>query len=151
MYGTLDGWRSYALERGDSAPTDAPDAEATAALVRGSDYVRLRYVANFLVEPGYTPTGHALSLVEEGAYISAKYELSTPGFFQKTFTPAEQKVLTGAGGIEWTPVGPNAPGGGTKRGVTYSAYPVVTSLEALFEPYVLDRNSPDPGLWAVGK
>lgn len=146
MYGTLPGWRAYALERGDSAPTNAADADATAALVRASDYVRVRYIANLL--DGFTaatvPTGHTLPLGEEGAYIAASFELATPGFFSKTFTPAEQKLLTGAGSIKWTAVG------GKKAQGVYSASPTSTLLDALFEPFVFDRDKTGAGLWSIG-
>lgn len=67
-FGRLPG-----LCRGDNAPTAANDGTATAALVRGSDMARLRYVANLL--PGYgidfTPTGFDMPMVEEAAYIAA--------------------------------------------------------------------------------
>lgn len=143
-YGTIAGWRAYALTRGDSAPTDASDGDATAALTRASDYVRLRYIANLL--PGYTaasqPAGHDLPLGEEGAYIAASFELATPGFFSKTFTAAEQKVLTGAGSIKWTVVG--------EASGTYAASPSSTLLDALFVPYVMDRDRAQFSLRSVG-
>jgi hypothetical protein len=144
MYGTLAGWRSYAAARGNEAPTDATDALATAALVRGSDHVRLRYVANLLPSYGvdFTPAGHDLPLTEEAAYIAASLELATPGFFAKTFTAAEQKVLTGVDSIKWTVTG-DASG-------TYAAMPVSTSIAALFEPYVIDRDASEISLMSVG-
>lgn len=136
MQGSLAGWRAWALARGDSAPTEAADAAALAALVRGSDHVRRRYIANLL--PGFTadttPDGHDLPLGEEGAYIAASLELATPNLFSRTYTPAEQKVLTGVGSIRWTPVG-----GADK---TYAASPSSTALENLFEPFIQDRDRP---------
>ena len=136
MFGTIEDWRSYATARGDSAPTDASDALATAALVRGSDMIRLRYLPN-LIAGGYaadfTPDGSDLPLTEESAYIAASLELATPGFFSKTWTASEQKVLTGVDSIKWTVVG-DAKG-------TYAAMPVSTLIDALFEPYVIDRNA----------
>jgi hypothetical protein len=144
MYGTLAGWRAYAAARGDSAPTDAQDAVATAALVRGSDMIRVRYVANLL--PGYdatfTPPGSDLPLVEEAAYIAASIELTKPGFFAKTYTAAEQKVLTEVKGIKWTVTG--------EASGTYAAMPVSTLIEALFEPYITDRDAAGFMLQAVG-
>lgn len=98
-YGTLVGWRAYALERGNSAPTDATDALANAALVRATDYIKYNYVAYFMA--GYDET---LPVVELATYEAAGYELTTPGFFSITFTPAQQKVLTEIDGIKWTPV-----------------------------------------------
>ena len=145
MYGTLAGWRAYATARGDSAPADATDALATAALVRGSDHVRLRYVANLLPSYGvdFTPVGHDLPLTEEAAYIAAALELATPGFFSKTFTASEQKVLTGVDSIRWTVVG--------DAGGTYAAMPVSTSIAALFEPYIMDRDAGEFMLMSVGR
>lgn len=144
MYGTIAGWRSYATARGDNAPTAASDAPATAALVRGSDMIRLRYVANLL--PGYgidfTPTGFDMPLVEEAAYIAASLELATPGFFSKTYTAAEQKVLTEVKGIKWTVTGDSSR--------TYASMPVSTLIEAMFEPYILDRDAAGFMLQSIG-
>lgn len=136
MYGTIADWRVWATARGDSAPTDAEDGDATAALVRASDYVRSRYVANLRSSYDTTlqPTGFEYPLVEEAAFIAAGLELATPGFFSKTYTPAQQKVMTAAGPIRWTTVG-----AGKK---TYGAMPVHTQIDALFEPYVQDRDAP---------
>jgi hypothetical protein len=132
MYGTIADWRAYATARGDRAPADASDGDATAALTRASDMIRLRYVPNLLSGYGvdFTPTGSDLPLVEEGAYIAASLELETPGFFSKTWTAAEQKVLTEVKGIKWTVTG-NASG-------TYAAMPVSTLIDALFWPYISD-------------
>ena len=135
MYGTLTGFRAYATARGDNAPAEAQDAVATAALVRGSDMIRLRYVPNFL--PGYgidfVPPGSDLPLVEEAAYIAASIEIKTPGFFSKTYTAAEQKVLTAVDSIKWTVVG-------SATGV-YASFPVSTLIDALFWPYITDPDA----------
>lgn len=135
MYGTIADWRSYATARGDSAPASAADADATAALVRASDYIRIRYVANLL--PAYDttlqPTGYDYPLVEEATYIAAGLELATPGLFSKTFTEAERKVLTEVKGIKWSVVGD-----GSK---TYSAFPTSTLIDAMFLPYISDRDA----------
>jgi hypothetical protein len=134
VYGTLDGWRAYATARGNSAPQDADNAVATAALVRGSDHVRFRYVANLLsgYDLTFTPPGYDLPLVEEAAYIAAAIELAKPGFFSRTYTASEQKVLTEVKGIKWTVVG-NADG-------TYASVPTSSTLDAMFEPYIFDRD-----------
>lgn len=144
MYGDLAGFRAYATARGNEAPADATDALATAALVRGSDHVRLRYVSNLLPSYGadFTPAGHDLPIAEEAAYIAAALELATPGFFAKTFTAAEQKVLVQVDTIRWQPVG-NASG-------AYASMPVSTSIDALFEPYVTDRDANGFMLMSVG-
>lgn len=135
MYGTLEGFRAYALARGDSAPTDATDGLATAALVRASDMIRLRYVPNLLAgyDVDFIPTGSDLPLVDEAAYIGASFELATPGFFSKTFTEAEQKVLTGVGPIKWTVTG-------STSGV-YSSMPSSSLIDGLFWPYTVDVDS----------
>lgn len=146
MYGSITEWRAYALARGDSAPTAASDADATAALTRASDYIRLRYVANLL--PAYSadtlqPSGYNYLLVSEASYIAAGLELATPGFFSKTYTPAEQKVLTGVSNIRWTVTG--------DASKTYSASPVSTLIEAMFEPYVIDRDKSQFLFQSVGR
>lgn len=137
MYGSLAAFRTYWDDRGNSAPTDATDALATAALVRASDYVKYRYVAN--LSPGYDDT---LDIVELATYEAALLELGTVGFFSKTYTPSQQKVLTGAGTIRWTVVGDSSK--------TYSASPVSTIIEAMFEPYIIDRDKPGFYIEAVG-
>lgn len=135
MYGTLSGFRAYALARGDSAPTNATDPLATAALVRASDMIRLRYVPNLLAGYGvdFIPTGSDLPLVEEAAYIAASFELATPGFFSRTYTEAEQKVLTEVKGIKWTVTG-------STSGV-YSSMPSSSLIDAMFWPYIVDVDS----------
>jgi hypothetical protein len=144
VYGTLDGWRAYATARGNSAPQDADNAVATAALVRGSDHVRFRYVANLLAGYGltFTPPGYDLPLVEEAAYIAAATELAKPGFFSRTYTASEQKVLTEVKGIRWTVVG--------DANKTFSAMPVSTTIEAMFQPYTTDADAPGFMLKSIG-
>lgn len=145
MYGTIAAWRAYALARGDNAPSAAADPLATAALTRGSDMIRLRYLPNMLPSYGvdFIPPGSDLPLVEEGAYIAASLELATPGLFSRTFTAAEQKVLTAVDTIKWTVVG-NASG-------TYAAMPVSTLIDALFGPYVSDSDACGFLLRSIGR
>lgn len=146
MYGTIAGWRAYATARGDNLPTAASDVLATAALVRASDYVRARYIANLF--PGKSadtiPSGYTLPLGEEGAYIAASFELATPGFFSKTFTPAQQKVLTKAGSVSWSVVGEGA-------NSVYGAMPTSTLLDAYFRPYIFNRDKPAFNMMSVGR
>lgn len=137
MYGSLDGWRAYAAARGDTAPTLAADDVALAALVRGSDHVQYRYVAN--LAPGYDET---LDVVEPATYVAASLELATPGFFSKTYTPGEQKVLTEVKGIKWEVVG--------DASKSYAATPTSTLIEAMFAPYVIDRDAMGFMLRSVG-
>lgn len=98
MYGNLIDFRAYATERGNNAPTAASDADATAALVRASDYIRTRYVIRFVSE--YDDT---IPEVAEATYIAAQRELATPGFWSKTYTPGEAKTLVQVDVIRWQP------------------------------------------------
>lgn len=136
-YGTLAGFRSYWTDRGNSAPTDADDADANAALVRASDHIKYRYVANLI--KGYDET---LDVVEYATYEAALLELSTVGFFSKTYTPAQQKVLTGVDKIRWTVTG--------DASNKYAQAPVSTLIEAMFEPYVRDLNDAQFRFMSIG-
>ena len=96
MYGTVTDWITYAALRGLTVADDAASAQA---LVRASDYIRTRYVIRFMAEyDGTSPE------VIEAAYIAAAFELETPGFWAKTFTASQVKVLTGVGEIKWSAV-----------------------------------------------
>jgi len=120
IYSTIADWRAYATARGNNAPTAASDTDATAALQRASDYIRTRYVL---------PLGLAgdADNVVEATHIAAGYELAAPGFWATTFTPGQQKVLTGVEGIRWT-VSDNA---AMDKG--YSAQvPVSPAIDSLF-------------------
>lgn len=96
VYGDLAGWREYALDRGDSDPTDAADAVANAAHVRGSDYIRTRY--GIRMGDDFDPLDEN---VIEATYIASSLELATPGFWSTTFTPSQAKVLTRVDAIQW--------------------------------------------------
>ena len=98
IYSNIADWRAYALARGDSAPTDASDADATASLQRASDYIRTRYV----IRLGLEATD---ANVVEATHIAAGYDVGEPGFWAKTFTSASAKVLIGVGDIKWQIVG----------------------------------------------
>lgn len=128
MYGTLTEWRAYASERGDNAPTDASNESATAALVRASDHIKFGYVANF--SAGYDETVEA---VEYATYEAALFELATPGFFSKTYTPDQQKVLTQVDKIKWSMKDAS---GDLERDM---AAPVSTRVDAMLKPYMQRR------------
>lgn len=135
MYGTISDWRAYATARGFSAPGDASDTLATAALIRASDYIKYTYVQHFT--SGYDDT---LEVVEFAAYEAALLELETPGFFTASFTPAEQKVLTEVKGIKWTVVG----GAEGAEGAT----PVSTKVDAMLA-HMVGKNR-GIGIMSVG-
>ena len=129
MYGSLTAWRAHATDRGDSAPTDALDADATAALVRASDHVQYTYVVNFA--PPYDDTVAEVALA---TYDAANYELATPGFFSATYTPDQQKVLSEVKGIKWTLKDAN---GDIERD---PASPVSTDVEKKLRRYMQRKN-----------
>lgn len=131
MIGTIANWRIYATARGNSAPADAADADATAALVRASDYITFHYINRFV--SGYDATSDD---VEEATYEAANLELVTSGFFTKTVTEGQQKVLTGADSIRWTPIKSDATN--LRTGLLYA--PTSTKIDAMLAPYMpLDR------------
>jgi len=122
MTATLAGFRAYALERGDSAPTSAADADAEAALVRATDYIADHYQLRFLAEHIETVP----AAVDPATYEAALLELATPGFFSQTYTEASDKTLTQVEGIAWEFTG-------RKGG---SRVPVSTKIENKMRPYM---------------
>ena len=121
MTATVAGWITYAAARGD---TVANDADSAAALVRAQDYIAYHYVNRF---------GNAVtvdeSVLDAATYEAAKLELATPGFWSKTYTPDQQKVLTKVGDIQWTVRG-SASG-------SDAATPVSTKIEGMLRPYLI--------------
>ena len=122
-YGTLTAWRTYATARGNAAPASASDTVANQALLRAQDYLQFTYVQRFA--PGYDYTA---ANVEAAVYEAANLELTTPGFFSKTYTEADRKVLTGLGDLSWTMVGK------VKDDRSYA--PRSSKIEALLWPYM---------------
>lgn len=120
IYSTIADWRAYALARGNSAPTSASDDDASAALQRASDYIRTRYVLPLSL------SGTADNVIE-ATHIAAGYELTKPGFWSTTFTPAQQKVLTEVKGIKWT-----VSGNATMEKGFNGQVPVSPAIDALF-------------------
>lgn len=121
MSATITGWIAYAAEAGD---TVADNADSQAALVRGQRYITRTYV-NYFMKP-HTADSDG---VDEAIYEAASLELATPGFWSKTFTPDQQKVLTKANKIQWTVRD------GGKRGAAAAA-PVSTDIDALLRRYM---------------
>lgn len=122
-YGTLSAWRTYSTARGNSAPASATDTVANQALLRAQDYIQFTYVQRFAT--GYDSTA---ANVEAAVYEAANLELTTPGFFTKTYTEAEKKVLTGLDSLSWTVIGM------VKDDRSYA--PRSTKIEALLWPYL---------------
>lgn len=131
-YGTLAGFRAYALARGNTAPTTATDADANAALLRAQDYIQYSYVALFIGADSTAPE------VEPATYEAAGIELSHPGFFTSTYTPAQQKVLVEVKGIRWQPVSTS-----TGLGAGADAMPRSAKIDAMLAKYM-------PGRFLVG-
>ena len=122
MIGTIDALRTYAVER-ENEPTGLyDDTLATAALVRASDYITYHYVDRF--QSGFDEDSPR---VAPAAYEAALLELETPGFWTKTYTSDERKVLVGVGDIRWQVIG-----GASSN----SAAPVSTKIEAMLRPYL---------------
>lgn len=120
IYSTIADWRTYATARGNSAPTNASETDATAALQRASDYIRTRYVLPLNL------SGTADNVIE-ATHIAAGYELTKPGFWSTTFTPAQQKVLTEVKGIRW-----QVQGNATMEKGYRGQVPVSPAIDALF-------------------
>lgn len=121
---TLAGFRAYSLARGNNTPTTATDSDANAALTRAYDYIRTRYVIRFLA--AYDENADQ---VTEAVYIAAQLELTTPGFWTKTFTMSDAKVLTKVGSISWTPMA-----SGSMLMNPDSYLPTSPAIEALLNP-----------------
>jgi len=137
MYGTVADWITYAAARGDTVEDN--DA-STQALVRASDYIKYSYVSLFV--PPYDENSDN---VEEATYEAAKLELATPGFFSKTFTPSQQKVLTGVDTIKWTVVTPDS-----KNRAALDASPRSTLIDAMLGPYMPLESGFAPFLKTIG-
>ena len=119
MTATTTGWLAYADAAGDVV---ANDAQSAAALVRAGRYIQ----RTFLASREYADIPD--DIAEQATYEAASLELATPGFWTKTFTPDQQKVLTEVKGIKWTV---------RESGMTgaSAATPVSTAVDALMRPY----------------
>lgn len=95
MAATVAGLIAYAAARGTIL---ADDPATAAALVRAQDYILYNYL-QFGACTVESPN------VAEATYEAAMIEAATPGFWSGTYTPAQQKTLTGVGSIRWTPTG----------------------------------------------
>jgi len=122
-------WIVYAAARGDVIENTAASAQA---LVRATDHIQFTYVDRF--GGGVTPDP---DVVNAAVYEAAKLELATPGFWSKTFTPDQQKVLVEVKGIKWETRGDASGAEG--------ATPVSTKIEAMLRRYMLRL----PGVFTV--
>jgi hypothetical protein len=101
MIGNVTALIAYAGARG----TVIADTAATLhALVRASDYIQFTY------PDGSSCTVDSANVVE-ATYEAAIAEVASPFIWTKTFTPADQKVLTKVGDIQWTVTGDASKGG----------------------------------------
>jgi len=119
MIGTVLALIAYAAARGTIIANNAATLEA---LVRASDYIQYTYLT------GSTCTVESPN-VESAVYEAAMSEVITPGFWTKTFTPAEQKVLTGVGSLSWT-----VTGDASKNG---SSTPRSTKIDAMLRACIV--------------
>ena len=112
---------AYAIARG---VTVVDNLATTQGLVRATDHITFGFVNRF--SKGYSVDSPN---VDEAIYEAAILEIATPNFFTTTFTPGDQKMLTEALGVKWTPVG-----GG--KGGALAATPSSTKIEAMLRPYM---------------
>jgi hypothetical protein len=104
-----------------SGATDWPDTEylQTTAIMRGQRYIAAKYNGRWLngIDPVPAPIKYA---VIEAALVEAK----TPGFFTKTYTSSDAKVLVAVEGIRWERVGGS------------DMAPASTIVDGLLAPYI---------------
>ena len=135
MVATVAGWIAYAADRGTTVADDAASAQA---LQRATDYIEYHYKNRLL--PGVDAT---LAVFDYATYEAANIELTSSGFFSKTYTPDQRKVLTAVEGIKWTVVDTGTTG-------VQGSMPVSTLIESMMYPYVADRHGPYFKLTSVG-
>ena len=149
-YGTDIGFEDYAAANG----YDIPAGTVAAARLRGSVYLDGHYYQRWPGEPTggvdqerswprKTATdrfGNAIdstavpTRVVSASYEAALIELRTPGFFSKTFTEADKKVLTKVQSISWTHTG-NTKG-------DRSSSPVSTVIDNILAPLLTPNDLP---------
>lgn len=96
--------------------TDLPDAQA---IVRGQRYVAARWNGKWIAGMDPLPDAVKHAIIE-----AAAIEARTPGFFARTYTPDQAKVLTEAKGFKWTLLGNG------------DMTPVSTTIDGLLSAYV---------------
>ena len=149
-YGTDIGFADYIEANG----LEIPAGTVAAARLRGSVYLDGHYYQRWPGEPtggvdqerswprksAADRYGNAIdstavpARVVSASYEAALLELGTPGFFSKTFTEADKKVLTKVQSISWTYTG-NTKG-------DRSSSPVSTVIENILAPILTPDDLP---------
>ena len=123
-YGTVTDWIAWAAERGTAI---ANTAEASAALVRGSDYIRRVYVSRMASDVDTTD-----ERITEAAYIAAGLELAEPAILSRHADPSQTgKALTAVGDTQWT-VLPGAQAGDVQVSIP--------AIDAMLAPLLIRRS-----------
>ena len=92
MTANVTDWIAYAALRGETVINEPASDQA---LVRATDYIRSAYPFA-IADPLPAATVEAI-------YIAASIDLANPGFWAKTWTEGDRKVLTEVGAsIKWT-------------------------------------------------
>jgi len=149
-YGTDSGFADYAEANG----YEVPAGTVAAARLRGSVYLDGHYYQRFPGEPtsgvdqerswprksATDRFGNAINpdavpvRVVNSSYEAALIELRTPGFFSKTFTESEKKVLVKVQSISWAYTG-NSKG-------DRSSSPTSTVIDNLLSPILTPDDLP---------
>lgn len=134
--GTIEGWIAYASAVGDSVENNALSQQA---LVRGQRYIKSIYITRFIPPNDENSIG-----VDEAVYEAAKLELATPNFFNTTYTPSQQRVLTGVDSIRWTVVTPES-----RNRAAIQATPTSTIIDGLLSNYLAPETGTYPFLRSI--
>lgn len=89
------------------------------AILRAQRYIAARYNGRWTDELTPVPAPVTYAIIE-----AALIEARTPGFFTRTYTPSEAKVLTEVKGIKWSLVGGS------------DMTPTSTIVDSLLAPYL---------------
>lgn len=135
--GTVDGWIAYAAASGGVVESNDVSSQA---LVRAQRYINAIYITRFIAPADENSDG-----VEDAVYEAAKLELATPNFFNRTFTPAQQRVLTGVDSIRWTVVTPNS-----RNRAGAQASPISTIIDGLLSRYLPPEMGVYPRIRSIG-
>jgi len=149
-YGTDQGFEDYAAANGYTVPAGT----VAAARLRGSVYLDGHYYRRWPGQPtggidqerswprkdavdrygNAIPDSTIPQRVIDASYEAALLELKTPGFFSKTFTESERKVLTQVQNIRWTVTGES-------KGDRANS-PVSTTIDNILAPILVPNDLP---------